>query len=108
MLYPFMDPSSFSSADSSRLRQALSQVPAFPISLSVLDQFDHGKRSSTLFVGPANASPVVKLQSLLERVFPTCTELRERSGTFHPHLTLGQFKGKVRTNCSPRRYGQLI
>ena len=77
------------------LSAALQQITPFEVSLSHLDQFDHSAKSSTVFVAPEDPSSVVHLQAALESAFPECTELRERSGTFHPHLTLGQFKGTV-------------
>jgi hypothetical protein len=43
---------------------------------------------------PENA--LVDLQGALWKAFPFCDELSTRSADgFHPHLTVGQFTGKV-------------
>jgi len=101
-LYPFIEDCEFQ-ANVDRAIQALASLPRFSIVLRRFSYFQHSAKSATLWLQPTTASNVndepsaelIQLQSLLEAAFPFCTEQRTISGSFQPHLSVGQFGSKI-------------
>jgi len=98
LLYPFLPEKDFPNA-ASKLRSALGDFPQFKVVFNEFGFFEHGKRSCTLFLEPVlpqDKNILTRLQRELEGEFPNCKDLSERgNGTFHGHLTLGQFQGRA-------------
>jgi len=96
LLYPFLPEDQFSYAVSKATRGLRTMKP-FGLRFADFSYFEHG-RSNTLYFKPETDPPraLQDLQSLLEALFPQCTDLSNRSSSgFTPHLTLGQFVGKI-------------
>ncbi|KAL6077124.1 2'-5' RNA ligase [Balamuthia mandrillaris] len=96
LLYPFIPERDFAQAVEP-VRAALSAVQPFKVRFEGFDFFEHGITSTTLFCNPKvePSGALHKLQAALESVFPFCNDLSTRSSDgFHPHLTVGQFRGK--------------
>ena len=77
----------------------MSSIPPFEITFDTFKYFQHGKKSTTLWLYPSEQSDSLqKIESELVKAFPTCTDLVNRSDAgFVPHLSVGQFKGEGET-----------
>ncbi|KAH3767677.1 Endonuclease/exonuclease/phosphatase family protein [Pelomyxa schiedti] len=98
MLYPFWPEKNFPQA-AGKLREALANFPQFTVEFNQLSFFEHGPTSCTFFALPVTepVNALKGLEELLLQTFPGCTDLSAREGGFHPHLTLGQCRGKAAT-----------
>ena len=99
LIYPFVDENTFETKGlKQKLSQALAGYSPFDVSLAEFDKFVHSAKNCTMFVNSTiNVDKIVCIQSALVSVIPECNELNTRSDDklFHPHLTLGQFRGEV-------------
>ena len=97
MLYPFARDSEFATLKPKAI-EALQEIQPFEITFSEFSYFQHGKKSSTLWLNPqengAASSSLKRLETQLLKAFPQCDDLAKRGNGFVPHLTVGQFKGQ--------------
>ena len=78
-----------------------------------MDHFQHGAKSSTLWLKPQPGTgenifsdELINLQRKLVQLFPDCNDLNERSaGGFAPHLTVGQFGAERDLVANKQRIG---
>ena len=113
LLYPFLEPiidkdsdktkeeqySEFYDQLSTSLTSVAAQCKPFDVEIDTLGTFG-GKDRGVLWADPksksatadsnSEAEPLVALQTLLERHFPTCNDQRKQ-GSFTPHMTLSHF-----------------
>jgi 2'-5' RNA ligase len=96
LLYPFVPEAVFPEA-LDRLNKALAQLPRFTVRLEKLGYFNFGN-TCTIWADPVSSPPdaIQRLHAALLHCFPHCTETSDE-GVFRPHLTLGQFPGKLAT-----------
>jgi len=98
LLYPFVDEETYENQNiKQKLLKSVSSLQPFEVSLADFDQFQHSPKNSTLFVtSNLNKDRILALQNALVSAVPECNDLNTRSedNVFHPHLTLGQFRGK--------------
>eukprot|EP00741_Cyanophora_paradoxa_P020508 tig00000227_g19795.t1 len=93
--YPFCGARSFPRA-AEALATELASVPPFRVRLEAFGYFEHGARSSTVWLRP-DADPPGSLQALqaaVVRAIPPMDDLSARFGEFRPHLSVGQFRGR--------------
>jgi len=96
LLYPFVSEDQFSYA-ANKTERGLRDVKPFTVRFEDFGYFDHG-RSNTLYLKPKVLPPgaLNDLQAKLVALFPQCTDLESKGGDgFTPHLTVGQFVGKI-------------
>ncbi|KAH3760035.1 Endonuclease/exonuclease/phosphatase family protein [Pelomyxa schiedti] len=103
MLYPFVPDAAFDAAVG-RIQKAVSHLQPFTVTFQEQSFFEHGPSSCTLFANPTTNPPeaLQTLEKALVEAFPLCTDLSTREGGFHPHLTLGQWRGKAATEAFMR------
>lgn len=93
LVYGFVPESHFAEA-LPHIAAAVRGIQPFQVSLDTIETFSH-RKSATGFAAPSHAQDFQTLQRALESLFPLCNEQSSRSGTFHPHLTLGQFDSEA-------------
>eukprot|EP00033_Pygsuia_biforma_P003978 GCRY01004357.1.p1 GENE.GCRY01004357.1~~GCRY01004357.1.p1 ORF type:complete len:731 (-),score=169.61 GCRY01004357.1:391-2583(-) len=101
LLYPFFEESVFSQLMSdnkteSLLKDTLRSIQPFTLSFNKFGFFKHGK-SCTIWLEPEATpkSAINDLQAKLEKVFPVCSDLRQRGENgFTAHLSVAQCKGE--------------
>lgn len=80
------------------ISEALKPFARFPVHMSTLKYFVHGSNSATVWLDP-ESDQLNKLQSALARAFPEYQDLNHDPSRgivgFVPHLSLGQWTGKV-------------
>eukprot|EP01095_Lingulamoeba_sp_RSL-Kostka_P017838 TRINITY_DN9516_c0_g1_i1.p1 TRINITY_DN9516_c0_g1~~TRINITY_DN9516_c0_g1_i1.p1 ORF type:complete len:326 (+),score=96.68 TRINITY_DN9516_c0_g1_i1:49-1026(+) len=115
LLYPFFTYDKFEDAKQTAI-DALSEIEPFEVTFKEFGYFQHGKRSSTVFLWPQSnnedknmtlinndeevtiSAEVREVQRRLEEAFPVCNDLSTRSDQgFIPHLSVGQFKSRQHT-----------
>jgi 2'-5' RNA ligase len=109
LLYPFLPEAQFK-ANLDKVQAAVGKIQPFTITFKKFDFFEHG-RSCTLFMNPEvePANALIDLQAALWKVFPICDDLSTRSEHgFHPHLTVGQFTGKLATERRRDEFGMRL
>jgi 2'-5' RNA ligase len=93
LLYPFWPASEFTSLGG-RFSGLCDSLNPFEITLKQFRLFQHSKQNCTVWLSPEPADALVNLQTLLWKTFPDCNNVRQFSGGFTPHLSIGQFHGK--------------
>lgn len=103
ILYPFYeDVDNVFEDAAAQAEDALRDVTPFDVCLTQASFFEHGCKSSTVWLDPAadqeSSANFAALHSALLRKFPDCTDLshdpeRDISG-FVPHLSLGSWRGQ--------------
>ena len=92
LVYPFLPPASFDVLDGP-LAAAARAVPAFDVELREFGRFRHGHRSWTVWLAPEPAAALADLEAALRAACPDCDDQERHPGGFHPHLSVGQFRG---------------
>eukprot|EP01120_Amphizonella_sp_Union-15-10_P011442 TRINITY_DN4855_c0_g1_i1.p1 TRINITY_DN4855_c0_g1~~TRINITY_DN4855_c0_g1_i1.p1 ORF type:complete len:406 (-),score=54.14 TRINITY_DN4855_c0_g1_i1:94-1311(-) len=95
LLYPFVPQTAFSEA-ATKIKNSLASSGPFELTFNTFDFFEHGPRSSTVYLKPETQPPdaLISLEKSLVEIFPHCDDLITRSSDgFKPHLTVGQFPG---------------
>lgn len=91
LLYPFIEDPPIE-----KLKQAATTLVPFKLTMSDLHAFEQGP-TVTIHLSPDDKNPVKKVQSTLEKLFPMCNHLSNKSPTgFQPHLTIGQCPVKAK------------
>jgi len=96
ILYPFAEDSEFADLKPKAI-EALKSIQPFDVEFNEFKYFQHGKKSSTLWLHPQESGKDSKslqdIEQALLKTFPSCTDLVDRGG-FVPHLSVGQFKAQ--------------
>jgi len=91
LLYPFVSGEYFPEVVE-QLRQGISSLSPFKLTFNKFNYFPHG----TVWLLPETKNKEANtLQNLLEKTFPFCKDLSDKSGEgFTPHLSVGQWPKK--------------
>ena len=97
MLYPFVPFSQFKGKVLETLTHLGAQTKPFKLVFAEFGYFTHGKKSATVWLKPVTVpgNALQALEEALVQAFPQYNDLMERAEVFSPHLTIGQFGGKV-------------
>ncbi|WP_344504652.1 RNA repair domain-containing protein [Dactylosporangium maewongense] len=90
LVYGFVPDASFAEAERA-VREAVAGLGPLRIRLSRFRTFAH-RGSTTVWLAPDPAEPLLELQAALARRFPGCAEQDSRGG-FTPHLTVAKLTG---------------
>ena len=92
ILYPFRPQEEFA-ALAEGFSGALRGVAPFEVRLAEFRHFRHGPTSFTVYLTPEPSQPILDLQRVLLSITPDCDDTSRHPGGFHPHLSVGQFRG---------------
>jgi len=93
LLFPFVPEDEFAQA-AEAVANVLKQIQPFEVIFDSFQYFQHAK-SCTLYLQPTSKDQIKHLQSLLEKTFPLCNDLSNKSDSgFTPHLSVGQWNSK--------------
>eukprot|EP01124_Arcella_intermedia_P022490 TRINITY_DN3354_c0_g1_i1.p1 TRINITY_DN3354_c0_g1~~TRINITY_DN3354_c0_g1_i1.p1 ORF type:complete len:391 (-),score=86.71 TRINITY_DN3354_c0_g1_i1:161-1333(-) len=109
LLYPFVPEDQFDS-NFERTVEKLKDLKPFQLNFNHFENFSHA-RSFTVFLKPTTDPPnaLIELQSNLFSLFPSCDDLSTRSENgFAPHLTVGQFIGKVQLERNLTKFNSSL
>mmetsp|Transcript_57447 Transcript_57447/g.65540 ORF Transcript_57447/g.65540 Transcript_57447/m.65540 type:complete len:183 (+) Transcript_57447:1539-2087(+) len=90
-LFPFVHPKHFDEV-ADKLQEKLATFPSFDLTFEKLDCFIN-KSQCIGFTDPAT-EPTTALNDLLQQILTVVPFHSKKTDDFHPHLTLGQFKGE--------------
>ena len=94
LVFPFAQYKNFDAA-AQVLRQALHDFPFFDVHLGDMSHFQHGPKSSTLWLNPSQSgdpsTPHPELLHLYKVLAAALPEYNIKPADFKPHMTLGQF-----------------
>lgn len=93
LLYPFRPAGEFGPA-AEALRARLSAIPPFEVTLVRFRHFAHGPASFTVWLEPEPADALRELHRALLEACPDCDDTARHPGGFHPHVSVGQFRGR--------------
>ena len=88
LLYPFWPRARFAEA-ASLLARAAASVTRFTVTLREFRSFAHA-RSTTIWLAPEPAAPLVGLHGALAAAIPECDDTSRFANGFTPHLSVGQ------------------
>jgi len=100
LIYPFVNVSEFGGAASALSDHLSKTIAPFSVTFSNFKFFQHGKSSCTVWCNPQveKGDELKTLQKNLQEVFPFCDDQSTKSHDgFQPHLSVGQFSGKVQS-----------
>ena len=93
LLYPFRPASEFASLEN-RFSGIGDSLNPSDISLKTFHFFQLSKLKCTVWLSPEPADMLIRLQILLGKTFPDCNDVKQFSGGFTPHLSIGQVQGQ--------------
>jgi 2'-5' RNA ligase len=94
LLYPFRPHQAFP-AVAEQLAAVCRTLKPFPLSLTALHYFDHGRGSYTLWLMPEPMDALIQLQTTLQSVAPDCNDVCRYPRGFTPHLSVAQATGRA-------------
>lgn len=112
LLYPFR-PEAMLAEAAAALAACCAGVEPFDLELRPVRHFEHTRRSYTLWLEPAPAEPIVRLQAALLACAPDCNDVNLHATGFLPHLSVGQARAegelqdrleRIRTHCPTIRF----
>ena len=103
MMYPFVPFSQFKGKVLETLTHVGAKIKPFKLTFAEFGYFTHGKKSATVWLRPVTVpgNALQALEEALVEAFPQYNDLMERAEVFSPHLTVGQFGGKVKQTVNP-------
>jgi len=75
------------------LEERARSIAPFRVTLRGFCTFRHRRSAYTLWLRPEPEEEMKRLQAHLVRAFPDCNDTARFPGGFHPHLSVGQFRG---------------
>ena len=93
MIYPFRPREDFDEL-ANQFYPVCGHFQPFPISFSLINQFQHPGGNFTLWLAPELKEPIIALQTALFNLVPDCNDVSRFKNGFTPHLSLGKVKGK--------------
>jgi 2'-5' RNA ligase len=112
LLYPFRPRDEFERL-AGLLKDALRDFKPFPVELRTFEFFRHRGGNCTLWLCPEPREALESLQSALLNIAPDCDDVLRMSGSYVPHLSVGQARSEKDTllllnqfqaNWSPIRF----
>lgn len=94
LIYGFIPDDYFSDA-APIIASEIKQIQPFEVTLAEYHSFTHNM-SYTAMLKPDKISEekLIRLQTVIQNLFPNCAEQISRYGSFHPHMTIGKFETK--------------
>jgi len=95
LVYPFVPPEEFDDAEA-RIAEATAPLGPFSVRLARVRSFDHGRGNATAWLAPEPAEPLERLHAAILAMFPKDGAGAGGRRGFTPHLSIGQFRGRLR------------